>query len=83
MPISSGTGNPKPRTGGGIYSGSGKNVTKVYKPQDAVANVKKAEQTKAQKKRQKQAEYNWNNEVKAMRVQKNIEKQLGIYNPNK
>jgi excinuclease UvrABC helicase subunit UvrB len=83
MPINSGTGNPKPRTGGGIYSSNGKNVNKIYKPQDTVANAQKTEQTKAQKERQKQAEYNWNNEVKAMRVKKNIEKQLGTYNPNK
>ena len=89
MAINSGTGNPKPRTGGGIYSGSGKNVTKVYKPQDAVANAKKAESEKLKKEEkalQKEIKrYNqtyWSRYKYANAI-KNAEIKLGIYDPNK
>jgi hypothetical protein len=91
MPINSGTGNPKPRTGGGIYSGSGKNVTEVYKPQDAIANAKKAESEKLKKeKKALQAEIDKDRRFRMQRfkdanVKRNAEieaeKKAGIYKP--
>jgi len=89
MAINSGTGNSKPRTEGGIYSGSGKNVTKVYKPQDAVANDKKTKSEKLKKEEKAlQAAIKRYNQTQLQRykdanARRNAEIKLGTYDPSK